>query len=114
MRIPPYDEPQPDGAIVRGSDADYRHRIPDASDVGLLMEVSAKNVIADRQQGNIYGRSGIPVYWIVNLADRQVEVYSDPGSSGYATRQDFPSGQKLPVVIDREQVGEIAVDDILP
>src|SRR5579863_10414724 len=28
VRIPAYDEPEPDVAIVRGSDADYRHRIP--------------------------------------------------------------------------------------
>jgi Uma2 family endonuclease len=114
VRIPPYDEPEPDGAIVRGSDADYRHRIPEATEVGLLVEVSAKNVTADRQQANLYGRSGIPVYWIVNLADRQVEVYTDPSSSGYTTRKDFTSGQHVPVVIDRLQVGQIPVDDILP
>ena len=42
VRIPTYDEPEPDITIVRGFDADYRHRIPDATDVGLLVEVSAK------------------------------------------------------------------------
>ena len=26
----------------------------------------------------IYGQGGIPVYWIANLIDGQVEVYSDP------------------------------------
>jgi Uma2 family endonuclease len=114
VRIPEYDEPEPDVAIVRGSHADYRHRIPDASDVGLVVEVSRKSVSADRQQGNVYGRSGIPGYWIVNLVDRQVEVYTDPGPGGYATRTDFVSGQQVPVVIDGRQVGQIAVDDILP
>jgi Uma2 family endonuclease len=114
VRLPPHDEPEPDGAIVRGSDADYRHRIPDATDVALLVEVSAKSVIADRLQANVYGRSGIPVYWSVNLVDRQVEVYTGPGPTGYATRQDFVSGQQVPVVIDGRQVGQIAVDDILP
>ena len=76
VRIPPHDEPEPDGAIVRGSDADYRHRLPEATDVGLLVEIAAKTVIPDRRQANLYGRSGIPVYWIVNLVDRQVEVYT--------------------------------------
>ena len=71
-------------------------------------------MIADRQQANLYGRSGIPVYWIVNLVDRQVEVYTDPGPSGYALRHDYLSGQQVPVVIDGHQVGQIAVDDILP
>jgi len=114
VRIPAYDEPEPDVAIVRGADADYRHRIPDVADVGLLVEVSRTNASADRQQGIFYARGGIPVYWIVNLIDRQVEVYTDPGPAGYASRQDFPSGQRVPVVIDGQQVGQIAVDDILP
>ncbi len=114
VRIPASDEPEPDVAIVRGSDADYRHRLPEADDVGLLVEVSATNVSADRQLANIYGRAGIPVYWIVNVVDRQVEVYTDPGPAGYASRTDFRSGQQVPVVIDGRQAGQIAVDDILP
>lgn len=114
VRIPEYDEPEPDIAVVRGSDADYRHRIPDVADVGLLVEVSRTNVSTDRQQGNLYGRAGVPVYWIVNLVDRRVEVYTDPGPTGFASRSDFASGQQVPVVIDGAQVGRIAVDDILP
>jgi Uma2 family endonuclease len=113
VRIPEYDEPEPDISIVRGSDADYRHRIPNATDVGLVVEVSRKNPSADRQQGNIYGRSGIPIYWIVNLFDRRVEVYTDPGPAGYASRTDFVSGQIVPVVIAGTPCGQIAVDDIL-
>jgi Uma2 family endonuclease len=114
VRIPAYDEPEPDITIVRGSDGDYRHRLPEAADVGLSVEVSATDVSADRKQGNVYGRSGIPVYWIVNLVDGQVEVYTDPGPAGYASRTDFPSGQQVPVVIDGRQCGQIVVDDILP
>jgi Uma2 family endonuclease len=114
VRIPEYDEPEPDITIVRGSDADYKHRIPDVPDVGLLVEVSVTSLSADRQQADRFGRSGIPVYWIVNLVDRQVEVYTNPGPTGYATRTDFASGQQIPVVIDGRQCGQIAVDDILP
>ncbi len=82
--------------------------------MGLLVELSATNVSANRQQGGLYGRRGIPVYWIVNLVDRWVEVYTDPGPAGYASRKDFPSGQQVPVVIDGRQAGQIAVDDVLP
>jgi len=114
VRIPDNDEPEPDIAIVRGTYDDYKHRIPEATDAGLLVEVSATNATADRQQGNVYGRSGIPIYWLVNLVDRQVEVYTDPGTAGYASRQDFSHGQQVPVVIDGRELGQIAVDDILP
>jgi len=52
--------------------------------------------------------------WIVNLVDRQVEVYSDPQPDGHAKRTDDPSGEYIPVVLDGTIVGHIAVDDILP
>jgi hypothetical protein len=60
------------------------------------------------------GAAGIPDYWIVNLVHRQVEVYTSAGPAGYASRQDFASGQQVPLVIGGRQVGLIAVDDLLP
>jgi Uma2 family endonuclease len=113
--IPAYDEPEPDVAIVRGSDADYRHRKPTAADVALLVEASESTLFLDQGQKLLaYAKHGIPVYWIVNLVDRQVEVYNYPGPAGYATRQDFKPGQQVPVVIAGQQRVPIAVDDILP
>jgi hypothetical protein len=54
------------------------------------------------------------VYWIVNLVDLQVEVYTGPGRNGYRTRRDFRPGQDVPVLIDSVEVGRIAVAEILP
>ena len=91
-----YDEPELDVAVVRGSDADYKHRIPTADDAGLLVEVSGSTLYQDRgKQGEAYARGRIPVYWIVNLIDRQVEVYFRPGKSGYKWRATitFPASQ---------------------
>ena len=48
VRIPAYDEPEPDIAIIRGTDADYRRRIPTAADVALLVEVSESTLVQDR------------------------------------------------------------------
>ena len=62
----------------------------------------------------VYGPSGVPVYWIVNLVNRQVEVYTEPGPQGYGSRVDFPVGQTVPVVIDGQELGRIVVVDILP
>jgi Uma2 family endonuclease len=115
VRIPEYNEPEPDIAIVRGSDDDYKHRTPAPADVALLVEVSESTL--DRDQGEklfAYATGNIPVYWIVNLVDGQVEVYTGPGPTGYQSRQDFTHGQTVPVVIDGREVGRIAVADILP
>jgi Uma2 family endonuclease len=56
----------------------------------------------------------VPVYWIVNRVDRQIEVYSGPSSAGYSSRVDFRDGQNVPVVTEGVEVGRIAVADVLP
>ena len=48
IRIPDFDEPEPDVAVLRGSAEDYRNRIPDASDVALLIEVAETTLDRDR------------------------------------------------------------------
>ena len=114
VRIPDFDEPEPDVAVLRGSAEDYRGRIPVASDVALLVEVAEATLARDRNEKLMaYARGGIAVYWIVNLVDRQIEVYTGPGSAGYGLRVDFVAGQDVPVVIDGVEVGQIAVSDIL-
>ncbi|MGP0063917.1 MAG: Uma2 family endonuclease [Isosphaeraceae bacterium] len=115
VRLPAYDEPEPDVAIIRGSDDDYKHRTAVASDVALLVEVSESSLSQDRCEKLLaYARGGIPVYWIVNLVDRQVEVYTSPGSAGYQSHQVYATGDVVPVVINGHACGSIAVNDILP
>ena len=115
VRIPDYDEPEPDVAIVRGSTEDYAYRIPGPDDVGLLAEVSLTSLDQDRgEKGKAYARGRIPVYWIINLVHRQVEVYTNPGPDGYGPSQVYHEGQSVPVVIGGQPLGEIAVNDILP
>jgi Uma2 family endonuclease len=115
VRIPAYDEPEPDISIVRGSDADYRHRIPTSTDAALVVEISDSTLSQDRgKKLAAYGTAGIPVYWVVNLVDRQVEVYTGPGAGVYRSCAVFKPGQAVPVVIDGQPCSPIAVDDILP
>lgn len=116
VRIPDFDEPEPDIAVIRGSDADYRGRLPTADDVAMLVEVSEAKLRQDRgKRRTAYARANIPVYWIVNLVDRQVEVYTRPTRDGrYRSRKDYKPGQQIPVVIAGQQLPPIPVDDILP
>ena len=71
-------EPEPDLAVVRGDDDAYEDRHPGPQDVALVVEVTRSSVAKDRKLARVYGRGGIPVYWIVNLPRRQLEVYSTP------------------------------------
>jgi Uma2 family endonuclease len=75
-------------------------------------------LLGDRQdKGRIYARAGIAFYWIVNLIDRQIEVYSSPSgptaSPGYAQRQDYQLGDAVPLVLDGATVVTISVGDLL-
>jgi Uma2 family endonuclease len=115
VRIPDYDEPEPDIAIVRGSTEDYAYRIPGPDDVGLLIEISLWSLDYDRGEKRMrYAHGRIPVYWIIDLVHRRVEVYADPGPDDYARSEVYSEGQSVPVVIDGQQLGLVAVDDILP
>jgi hypothetical protein len=55
----------------------------------------------------------VPTYWIVNLVDRQLEIFTAPDSNGYQTREVLGPADRAPVVIQRALVGSIAVGDLL-
>jgi len=114
IRITGRTEPEPDVALVRGVIDDYVSRHPEPRDIALLVEVADTTLAKDRRRRRTYGPAGIPVYWIVNLAGRRVEVYSGPSPDGYASRVDYEPGAVIPLVIDGENVGQVAVDEILP
>ena len=99
---------------MRGVSRDYLTHYPDAADVALIAEVSVSSLDKDRALADIYGKAGIPVYWIIDVDDGQVEVYSNPGPNGYQSHEVLAPGHVLHVVVDGVEVGEIAVADILP
>ena len=118
VRIPDHDEPEPDFAIVRGTDNDYQDRHPEPADVAVLIEVSESSLPRDRgKRLSTNARCGIPVYWIINLNDRQVEIYTEPKggkSPAYRRRTDFASNDKAPLVIEGNEVAKVPVIDLLP
>lgn len=112
-------EPEPDLAIVRGAESTYRTRHPQPSDVAVLIEVSDSSLSRDRKEkARIYARAKVPVYWVVNIPDRRIEVYTDPSGPTeepmYQTRTEYPVGSAVPVILDGTQVGTIAVADVIP
>jgi Uma2 family endonuclease len=111
-------EPEPDGAAIRGDETSCDGRLPAPADLGLVIEISDSSLAFDRRdKGRIYARAGIPVYWIVNVADRQIEVYTDPDPAAqppaYRARTDYRPGDQLPITLDAKQVGTIPVSELL-
>ena len=112
-------EPEPDLALIRGNRRDYLKKNPDPKQAPLVIEVADSSVSRDRRwKKRIYARAGVPVYWIVNLVDRQVEIYTQP--SGPVKQPDYAPAQvvladgAVSVVIDGREVGQLAVKNFLP
>jgi Uma2 family endonuclease len=112
-------EPEPDVAVVRGTPRDYLQGHPRPRGIGMLVEVADTTPLSDRNlKGPSYARVSIPVYWIVNLQDTLVEVYTDPSGPDpdpcYRQRRDYGITEEVPLVLDGQEVGRIPVRDLLP
>lgn len=77
-------EPEPDIAVVRGTRDAFNAAHPTTAD--LVVEVAVTSVEIDRLKAVIYAEAGVKEYWIVRPDEKQVEVYRQPGPTGYAER----------------------------
>jgi Uma2 family endonuclease len=106
--------PEPDLAIVIGPDERYEARLPHAADAALVIEVSDTTLARDRgPKMRSYARAGIPEYWIVNVEERQVEVYNSPVAIGaYAEPMIYHREQSVPLTLQGRLVFEISVSSL--
>ncbi len=110
-------QPEPDLIIVRGPLSRYFKRHPLPKEIAAALEVSDTTLTEDRDKAAIYAEAGIPVYWIINLGKKKIEVYTNPRggkSPGYRSRRDYGIGEALPVVVEGKRVGLVAVIDFFP
>ena len=111
-------QPEPDFAVVRGSSVDYETRQPGPTDIGLVIEVADSSLLRDqRDKTRIYARGGIPCYWIVNLVDHRIEVYTQPSGPvavpSYQAFQTYQPGDDIPLVLDGNQSALIPDSELL-
>ena len=72
-------EPEPDIAVIRGTQRNSWGRHPGPADMAQVIEVADSSLSRDRTiKGPIYAAAAVPVYWIINLVDSQIEVYTNP------------------------------------
>ncbi len=108
-------EPEPDIMVARGSRRQYFERHPSPEDIALVVEVADATLQRDRTlKLHVYASAGIVAYWILNLVERQLEVYSDAEQGDYRGRVVYAESEAVPAVIDGQAVGRIAVRDVLP
>jgi Uma2 family endonuclease len=67
----------------------YRdHPVPD--DVLLLIEVADSSVKEDKgRKLSLYALHSVKEYWIINLATKRIEVYTDPVGEDYLSKRSY-------------------------
>ncbi len=75
------------------------------------------SLLSDRR-GKVqsYASQGIPVYWILNLVDRQLEIYTNPDAKGgqYQTTQILSEAEQAVVSWPGLAPVTFAIKDFLP
>jgi Uma2 family endonuclease len=118
LDLSPHSVPDPDLAVVPGTPRSYVGASVPTTAL-LVVEVAEKLWYDRNRKANLYAASGISDYWIVNLVDRQVEVYRDPVPDAsqpfgyrYASDTDLlPGAVVSPLALPG---ASIPVDDLLP
>jgi Uma2 family endonuclease len=115
--LPPDDEPEPDGAIARGTIDDYHGRKPTSADLLCVIEMSDASLKRDRgYKLELYANHRIPMYVIVNLVDRAVEVHRNPlpGQGRFKDVAELKAGQQVEFPTARGTPLSVAVEKLLP
>jgi Uma2 family endonuclease len=102
-------EPEPDLALVPLGD------YPDAhpNRAHLLVEIAHSSLAIDRSiKAKLYAECGVPEYWIVNLIDGCIEVYTESIRGSYARLTPYRLGDGIRSLAFPEV--EVSVADILP
>lgn len=121
----PGSEPQPDLSVVTAASAERSDGHPIPAEIALVVEVADSTLALDRGvKLPIYAAAGVREYWIVNLGQRQVEVYREPAASGplhyeegvlaatYLSRQDVTDTGELALTIDGQVLAAISAAEI--
>ncbi len=105
-------EPEPDFVIAKYDKDKYAAGHPTEDDIIVLMEVSDSTLDKDREHKlPIYAEGGVQEYWIINLVERQFEVYTCLSEDGtYGNKAIHPEGSSF----EHSVLGSIDVSELLP
>jgi Uma2 family endonuclease len=111
-------EPEPDVVVATAPGTKYRERHPGPREVALVIEVADDSLARDRGiKLKKYAAAKVPEYWIVNIPDRRVEVYTQPRggkSPAYRGHRDYGPRESVPLALAGKDRGAIPVREILP
>jgi Uma2 family endonuclease len=88
--------PQPDLVLLRPKEDEYVDRNPDAADILLLIEIADSSLDYDTTvKLGLYAILGIPEYWVADLHNHRVLIYTDPDRDAYRTKTEVRRGETI-------------------
>jgi Uma2 family endonuclease len=85
-------EPEPDVSVVKGRETDFQKHPTTAR---LVVEVAISSLHDDREMADVCAEAAVAEFWLVNGADRCIEVYRDPVDGHYQTQLRVAEGGVL-------------------
>ena len=85
-------EPEPDLTVLeRGAPSPYH-----PASAALVVEIAVSSLARDLGvKAAVYAAAGVPEYWVLDLAGRQMIVHRQPTDDRYAERFELAVGQRL-------------------
>jgi Uma2 family endonuclease len=108
LMLDEYSQPQPDILVLKPREDYYRKAHPQPEDILLLIEVADTSARFDREiKIPLYARHNVLEIWLVDLAQRCVEVYRlpQPDAGLYQQVSRYAEG-----ILTPERIGTVAVD----
>lgn len=116
----PDSSPEPDFVIVRDREDNYLTGHPTPEDILLIIEIADSSLDYDRDiKGALYAEAGIDNYWLFNLVDNRLEIYSEPyrdmqGKGNYAQRRYVLAHQSIALTIFSNLGLQLEISKVLP
>jgi Uma2 family endonuclease len=96
IHLDDWSEPEPDLAIKRGTVLDYGDRHPGPGDIELVVEVADSTFKQDCEiKDKLYAQAGIAEYWVLDLKNRQLQVFRNPTPTGYTSHLTLTEPHKI-------------------
>ncbi len=88
-------ELEPDISVISGSFMDYKNTLPETA--RLIVEISISSLNYDREKAKAYAKGNVEEYWIVDVTNKKVEVYTNPQNGNYLDKKSFDFQNEIPV-----------------
>ncbi len=87
-------EPEPDISVAKFKSDDYRQNHPTADELWVVIEVADSSLNVDRTiKAPLFAEANIPEYWIINIPEKQIEVFKKPENGKYQISNIFKKGK---------------------